>query len=62
MRGPVERDTLFTRQAGSFLDAIEGRGAPLCSLAEGIQTLRVNLAALASCQSASWQTIERGCS
>jgi predicted dehydrogenase len=59
---PVERDTLFTRQAGSFLDAIEGRGAPLCSLAEGIQTLRVNLAALASCQSASWQTIERGCS
>jgi predicted dehydrogenase len=59
---PLERDALFVRQAESFLDAIEGRVAPLCSLAEGIQTLRVNLAALASCQTACWQTIERGCS
>lgn len=59
---PAERDGLFIRQAESFLDAIEGLGAPLCSLAEGIQTLRVNLAALASCQCSSWQTIDRGCS
>ncbi|MCG3147444.1 MAG: Inositol 2-dehydrogenase/D-chiro-inositol 3-dehydrogenase [Verrucomicrobiae bacterium] len=46
--GPVERDQNFVRQAEAFLDALDGRGAPLCSLAEGIQTLRVNLAALES--------------
>lgn len=56
---PLERDTLFVRQAESFLDAIDGRGEPLCSLAEGIQTLRVNLAALASWDRGEWQTIER---
>lgn len=59
---PLERDTLFVRQAESFLDAIEGRAAPLCSLAEGIQTLRVNLAALASCQLGAWQSIREGSS
>ena len=59
---PLERDVLFVRQAESFLDAVDGRGPPLCSLAEGLQTLRVNLAALASWQSAAWQTIERECS
>jgi predicted dehydrogenase len=56
---PLERDTIFIRQAESFLDALDGRAQPLCSLAEGIQTLRVNLAALASCESGQWQTIER---
>ena len=55
----LERDALFVRQAEVFLDALDGRGQPLCSLAEGIQTLRVNLAALASCDRGAWQTIER---
>ncbi|HEX7008731.1 MAG TPA: Gfo/Idh/MocA family oxidoreductase [Phycisphaeraceae bacterium] len=43
-----ERDTLYIDQAHAFLDAIEGKGQPLCTLAQGEQTLRVNLAALRS--------------
>jgi predicted dehydrogenase len=57
--GSLERDTLFIAQAHAFLDAMEGRAAPPCSLAEGIQTLRVNLAALASVEQGCWQSIER---
>lgn len=44
----LERDEVFVRQAHAFLDAVEGKGAPLCTLAEGERTLRVNLAALSS--------------
>jgi len=55
---PLERDTPFLRQAHSFLDAIERKSAPLCTLAEGVQTLNVNLAALASLERVSWQTVE----
>ncbi|SIO41069.1 Predicted dehydrogenase [Singulisphaera sp. GP187] len=54
---PLERDTLFITQASAFLDAVEGQRAPLCSLDEGLQTLRVNLAALASVKTQSWQTV-----
>ena len=54
---PLERDALFVRQANRFLDALEGRELPLCSLDEGIQTLRVNLAALASVEQGTWQII-----
>jgi predicted dehydrogenase len=43
-----ERDTHFTTQANAFLDAVEGRPATTCSLEAAIQTLRFNLAALAS--------------
>lgn len=46
--GPVERDTHYITQANIFLDAIEGKGGVTCTLEEGEQTLRVNLAALAS--------------
>lgn len=53
---PLERDTLFVTQAHAFLDAVEGRRAPLCSLADGLQTLRVNLAALRSLESQTWET------
>lgn len=56
---PLERDTLFTRQAGAFLDAIAGKANPLCTLDEGLQTLRVNLAALASLDQKQWQIIPR---
>lgn len=59
---PIERDMMFLRQAENFLDAVDCRSRPLCSLAEGMQTLRVNLATLASWKSASWQTVERRCS
>jgi predicted dehydrogenase len=49
----VERDGHFTTQANAFLDQVEGRSPPLCSLEAGIQTLRFNLAALASADSGS---------
>ncbi len=54
---PLERDTLFVRQADQFLAAIEQRTSPACSIADGLQTLRVNLAALASADGGGWQTI-----
>jgi predicted dehydrogenase len=47
---PVERDGPFLAQANAFLDQVEGRRPPLCSLEAGIQTLRFNLAALASAE------------
>lgn len=53
----LPRDAAFVTQASGFLDAIEGRSAPVCSLAEGLQTLRVNLAALASVAANSWQAV-----
>jgi predicted dehydrogenase len=53
--GPLERDALFIAQAKSFLAALRGEGAPLCSLDEGVQTLRSNIAALASCASGGWR-------
>jgi predicted dehydrogenase len=56
---PLERDTLFVAQANAFLDAVEGAGDPPCNLDDGVQTLRVNLAALASVESGSWQAVER---
>ena len=54
---PLERDTLFVRQADQFLKAVEEGTPPVCSLADGLQTLRVNLAALASADGGGWQTI-----
>ena len=47
----VERDQNFIAQANAFLDAIEGRAAPLCTVESALQTLRFNLAALASADS-----------
>ncbi len=49
--GPFDADVFFTSQANAFLDAIEQEGSPLCTLEEGIQTLRVNLAILESVDS-----------
>jgi predicted dehydrogenase len=43
-----DRDSLFVSQAHAFLDGCEGKANSLCTLAEGIQTLRFNLAALQS--------------
>ncbi len=51
------RDATYTRQAKVFLDALEGKGVPLCTLDEGIQTLRVNLAVLSSVDSEKWEHI-----
>lgn len=54
---PLERDTMFVAQANQFLDVVEGKAEPLCTLEEGLQTLKVNLAALASLDNGTWQTI-----
>jgi predicted dehydrogenase len=51
-----ERDAMYVAQAQGFLDAIEGRGPPPCSLSQGLQTLRVNLAVLASCGHCCWHS------
>ena len=48
--GPFERDEVFRRQAAAFMDALEGGAEPLCTLTEGIQTLKANLAALKSAE------------
>lgn len=45
-----ERDQLYAAQASAFLDGNAGQPTPLCTLEEGIQTLRFNLAALQSWQ------------
>ncbi len=54
---PLERDELFRRQADAFLDAVQGQAPLLCNLDEGLQTLRVNLAALQSTESRRWETL-----
>lgn len=46
-----ERDTPFMAQAQAFLDQLEGQPSRLCSLEAAAQTLRFNLAALASAAS-----------
>jgi predicted dehydrogenase len=53
----LERDTLFIRQAEAFLDAIEGRGSPLCDLKDAVQTLGVNLALRKSVESGCWEAV-----
>lgn len=45
---PEERDAMFIRQAEAFLDSAEGRPDYLSTLEDGLQTLKVNLAALES--------------
>lgn len=46
----AERDSHFITQANYFLDQIEGQPARLCTLTAAAQTLRFNLAALASAE------------
>jgi len=51
---PLERDEWFIRQVHAFLDAVEGKAAPLCSLEEGAATLRANTAILRSADEGAW--------
>ena len=44
----AERDDLFVAQAHAFLDGLEGKPTPLCTIEEAVQTLKFNLAALES--------------
>ena len=54
---PLERDDFFMRQLVAFLNAIERKDPVLCSLPEGIQTLKVNLAILKSLDNPGWVNI-----
>lgn len=56
--GPFERDNLFIAQANAFLDAVEHKGEPLCTLEDGIRSLRVNLAVLSSAEKGRWESVE----
>ncbi len=58
--GPLERDTLFVRQANHFLDEAEGVKKQVCPLVDAIQTLKVNLAILKSVETGSWVSIMQG--
>jgi predicted dehydrogenase len=55
----LERDSLFVHQAQAFLDLLDAEARPLCSLQEAVQTLRVNLAILASAEKRTWQKVFR---
>lgn len=51
----LERDDMFVSQAGAFLSQLAGESEAACTLVEGLQTLRVNLAALESVDTESWK-------
>ncbi|MCH5373333.1 MAG: Gfo/Idh/MocA family oxidoreductase, partial [Planctomycetes bacterium] len=50
----LERDDLFIRQAALFLDVLDRKRPPTCTLGEATQTLKVNLAALQSVRDRCW--------
>lgn len=49
------RDVLFVTQANAFLDLLEGKGEPTCTLQEATHTLQTNLAVLASVEEGKWK-------
>jgi len=50
----LERDDIFVNQADIFLDVLEGKAKPACTVAEGLQTLRVNLTILNAADNPNW--------
>lgn len=52
--GPIERDQLYITQAQAFLDAMENKRRPLCTLDEGLQALHANLAVLRAVEIRTW--------
>jgi predicted dehydrogenase len=58
--GPLQRDELFVRQANAFLDAIEVGSPALCTLDEGAETLRSNIAILESVREGRWVEVAGG--
>jgi predicted dehydrogenase len=51
----LQRDDLFVAQAAAFLDVLDGRAEPVCTLEEAVGTLRTNLAVLASVEEGAWK-------
>ena len=52
-----ERDDYYVLQAEGFLDQLEGKAEPLCSLEDGIQTLRAILAIRRSAAAGNWAEV-----
>jgi len=52
-----ERDDYYIAQANDFLDQIEKGTPPLCSLADGVQTLKTVLAIQKSLRSGRWEQV-----
>ena len=44
-------------QANLFLDVMEAKAAPACTVAEGLQTLRVNLTVLKASDNPNWMPL-----
>ena len=57
-QAPMERDVIYIDQAKAFLDLLDGKAEPLCTLDEALQTLKVNLALLKAADTHTWQKIE----
>lgn len=53
----LERDDLFVAQANRFLDAVEGKIEPACTLNDALLTLRTNLAVLQAADTQTWQSL-----
>lgn len=53
----IGRDDLFTNQANAFLDAIEGKAEPACTITEAEHTLITCLAILKSSQQPPWTSL-----
>ena len=51
----LERDDMFIDQANAFLDLLDGKAEPTCTLQEAAHTLRTNLAVLASVEDGTWK-------
>jgi predicted dehydrogenase len=56
-----ERDTIFVHQANTFLDALEGKQPPPCTVLDAARTLKVNLAVIqASTDKSQWVQLSDG--
>ncbi len=53
----LERDDIFIQQANYYLDMIEGKSAPLCTVEEALQTLKVNLTILRAAERQMWAQV-----
>ena len=53
----LERDDLFIRQANAALDMVAGIVPPLCTVEEGLQTLKVSLAILRGADAPRWHEV-----
>lgn len=54
----LERDDLFVAQANHFLDVLDGRTAPHCSLDEALDTLKAVMAIQRAVTSGRWEAVQ----